>query len=246
MPPKPIRRPVTVTTWLIVSTVCVLASPLLFAVAAILSALTRRRKPWVLARLFVAYFLHELIALIALGVLWVVAGLGRRIGSSKSQRRHWRLAAWFFGWLAETGRRALEIDVQADPTPEAVRALESDDPLIVFSRHAGPGDTIFIIDELLSRFHRRPERRLQGDDRDRSERRPDRLSPSPGHAGHLRPGGVRGADQEAHRRARAARLRSCCFPRAATSPPSAGARPCDGSGARAAASRPGAPKACRT
>ena len=38
----------------------------------------------------------------------------------------------------------------------AARALESDEPLIVFSRHAGPGDTIFIVDELISRYRRRP------------------------------------------------------------------------------------------
>ncbi|MBV9604628.1 MAG: 1-acyl-sn-glycerol-3-phosphate acyltransferase [Solirubrobacterales bacterium] len=156
MPPKAIRRPVTVTTWLVLSTACALASPLLLALARVIGALTGRRQPWVIARLIVAYFVHELLALIALGVLWVMAGLGRRIDSPRSQRRHWRLVGWFFGSLAAIGRRTLEIDVQADPEPEALRALQSDDPLIVFSRHAGPGDTIFIVDELLSRFHRRP------------------------------------------------------------------------------------------
>lgn len=156
MPPAPIRRPVTVTAWLVISTVCVLVSPLLLALAKAISALTGRRQPWVVTRLAVAYFLHELLALIALGVLWLIAGLGRRIESPSSQSLHWRLVGWYFGRLAEIGRRTLEIDVHADPTPETVRALESDDPLIVFSRHAGPGDTIFIVDELLSRFHRRP------------------------------------------------------------------------------------------
>jgi 1-acyl-sn-glycerol-3-phosphate acyltransferase len=156
MPPTAIRRPVTVTVWLLVSAACLVASPLLLGIAAIVSALTGRRQPWVIARLLVAYFMHELIALIALGGLWLLAGAGWRIDSPRSQRLHWRLVGWFFGSLAEVGRRTLQIDVDADPTPEAVHALQSDDPLIVFSRHAGPGDTIFIIDELLSRFHRRP------------------------------------------------------------------------------------------
>jgi 1-acyl-sn-glycerol-3-phosphate acyltransferase len=35
-------------------------------------------------------------------------------------------------------------------------ALRADEPLIVLSRHAGPGDTILLIDQLLSRFDRRP------------------------------------------------------------------------------------------
>jgi 1-acyl-sn-glycerol-3-phosphate acyltransferase len=156
MPPAFIRRPVTVTVWLVVSAACVVASPLLLAIGLAASALTGRRQPAVIARLTVTYFTHELGALVACGALWLVAGAGRRIDGPRSQRRHWRLVRWFFGGLAASGRRVLEIEVRADPSPEAARALDSDQPLIMFSRHAGPGDTIFIVDELLSRFHRRP------------------------------------------------------------------------------------------
>jgi 1-acyl-sn-glycerol-3-phosphate acyltransferase len=156
MPPAVIRRPVTVTVWLVVSAACVVASPLLLGLGMVASALTGRRQPTVVARLIVTYFTHELGALVACGALWLVAGAGRRIDAPRSQRLHWRLVRWFFGGLASSGRNALEIDVRPDPSPEAVGALQSDRPLIVFSRHAGPGDTIFIVDELVSRFDRRP------------------------------------------------------------------------------------------
>ncbi len=156
MPPTFIRRPVTVIVWLIVSAVCVVASPLLLAIGMAASAITGRRQPLVIARLIFAYFAHELGVLVACGALWVAAGGGRLIDSPRSQTLHWRLLRWFFGGLAAAGRSALQIDVRADASPEAARALESDQPLIVFSRHAGPGDTIFIVDQLVSRFHRRP------------------------------------------------------------------------------------------
>jgi 1-acyl-sn-glycerol-3-phosphate acyltransferase len=156
MPPAFIRRPITVTLWLVVSAACVLASPLLVGIGMVASALTRRPQPSVVARLAVTYFAHELGALVGCGVLWLAAGAGRRIDAPRSQRRHWRLVRWFFGGLAASGRRVLEIDVRPEPSPEAAGALESDQPLLVFSRHAGPGDTIFIVDELLSRFDRRP------------------------------------------------------------------------------------------
>jgi 1-acyl-sn-glycerol-3-phosphate acyltransferase len=120
------------------------------------SALTRRPQPAVIARLTVTYFAHELGALVGCGALWLAAGAGRRIHAPRSQGLHWRLVRWYFGGLAAAGRSVLQIDVSPDPSPEAARALESDQPLLVFSRHAGPGDTIFIVDELLSRFHRRP------------------------------------------------------------------------------------------
>ncbi len=156
MPPTPIRRPLTISLWLVVSTACLLVSPVLLGIGMLATAITGRRQPLVVARLIVAYFLYELGTLIACGVLWIRAVAGLRIGSPRSQRDHWRLVGWFFGGLASAGRRALEIDVRAEPSEDAARALESDRPLIVFSRHAGPGDTIFIADELLSRYHRRP------------------------------------------------------------------------------------------
>jgi 1-acyl-sn-glycerol-3-phosphate acyltransferase len=156
MPPTAIRRPVTVTLWLVVSTAGLVASPLLLAIGMAVSALTRRPQPAVLARLTVTYFAHELGALVGCGVLGLAAGAGRRIHAPRSQGLHWRLVRWYFGGLAAAGRSVLQIDVSPDPSPEAARALESDQPLLVFSRHAGPGDTIFIVDELLSRFHRRP------------------------------------------------------------------------------------------
>ena len=81
---------------------------------------------------------------------------GRLIGTRRSQTLHWRLLRWFFGGLAAAGRRTLEIDIDPGPTTDAAQALESDRPLIVLSRHAGPGDTIFIVDQLMSVFHRRP------------------------------------------------------------------------------------------
>jgi 1-acyl-sn-glycerol-3-phosphate acyltransferase len=156
MPPAVIRRPVTVTAWLIVSAACVVLSPLLLGIGAAASALTGRRQPLVVARLTLAYFAHELGVLVACGALWAAAGGGRLIGTPRWQLLHWRVLRWFVGGLAAAGRRTLDIHVHPEASTEAVRALESDQPLIVFSRHAGPGDTIFIMDELISRYRRRP------------------------------------------------------------------------------------------
>jgi hypothetical protein len=156
MPPKAIRRPVTVTVWLIVSAIVVLASPLLLALGILVSRLTRRRHPQVAAHVILAYFSYELAALVGCGALWLGAGAGLLIGRPRFQRLHWQLLKWFIAGLAREGRDALDIKVCAEPTPDAARALASDRPLIVLSRHAGPGDTIFIIDELMSRYGRRP------------------------------------------------------------------------------------------
>lgn len=156
MPPTAIRRPVTVTVWLIACVACLAISPLLFALAGAVQLLTGRRQPLIAAQLIVAYFTHELAALVACGALWVAAGAGKLIRTPRFQRLHWRLLSWYMSGLAGAGRRALSIDVRADLSTEVSRALELDRPLIVLSRHAGPGDTIFILDLLTSRFGRRP------------------------------------------------------------------------------------------
>ena len=78
--PAVIRRPVTVTVWLIVSAACVLASPPLLVAGKLASLLTRRRRRLIAVRLILAYFSHELGALVACGLLWVGTGGGRLIG----------------------------------------------------------------------------------------------------------------------------------------------------------------------
>lgn len=156
MPPVSIRRPVTVVLWVIVSTAVVVASPLLLALAKLGSAVTRRPQPLIVTRLTVAYFGCELAALVGCGALWLGAGCGIWVGTRRWQALHWRLLRWFVSGLADAGRRTLGIDVDPGLSTEAASAFESDRPLIVLSRHAGPGDTIFLLDELLSRFRRRP------------------------------------------------------------------------------------------
>lgn len=74
IPRAAIRRPVTVTVWLIVSAAVVLASPLLLAAGKLASMLTRRERPLIAARLIVAYFSHELGVLVACGALWLGTG----------------------------------------------------------------------------------------------------------------------------------------------------------------------------
>lgn len=156
MPPAWLRRPLSVTTWLIVSTMALLASPLLLAGGRLAAAITGDRRPPIAARIVVAYFLRELTTLVACGGLWLASGCGLLMGSRANQARHWRLLGWFVGGLAGVAIDAVGIRVSEEGSEEAAGALERDGPLLVFSRHAGPADTILLIDRLLRRFDRQP------------------------------------------------------------------------------------------
>lgn len=154
--PAWIRRPVTITVWLITSVLCLALAPLLFALAALASKLMRRPQPLIVARLVVAYFARELATLTACGALWCLSGAGLLMRTQLFQLLHWRLLRWFVGGLASLALSLLEIEVSPDSPPEVAQAFGADTPLLVFSRHAGPGDTVLLINELLSRYRRRP------------------------------------------------------------------------------------------
>jgi hypothetical protein len=156
MPHTAIRRPVTITAWVIMSVVCLACSPLLLALAAIAGAVLRRPQPLLVARLVIAYFSRELMVLAVCAGLWVASGFGWRIHSRRFQRRHYRLLQWFVHSLATRTRTLVDIDVAPDASPEANASLARDRPLLFFSRHAGPGDTLLLVDQLMTGYDRLP------------------------------------------------------------------------------------------
>lgn len=156
IPPAPIRRPWTVTTWLVLSLLALALSPLLLLAGALATLLTRQPQPLIVARLVISYFAHELGVLVACGALWLASGFGVRMRSPHFQRAHQRLLRWFVHGLSERGLRVLQIETAPEPSPQAAAVLERDGPVLFFSRHAGPGDTILLIDQLMTRYGRLP------------------------------------------------------------------------------------------
>jgi 1-acyl-sn-glycerol-3-phosphate acyltransferase len=156
MPPVSIRRPLTVTTWLLLSTTCLAISPALLALAGLVFAVTHDRRPLIFTRLLMAYCAYELGTLVACGVLWLVSGAGKWMRTRRFALLHWRLLRWFVRGLARQAISLLELSVVAEHDADAENALAADGPLLVFSRHAGPADTVLIADQLLSRYDRRP------------------------------------------------------------------------------------------
>ncbi len=156
IPPSAIRRPVTVATWFVVSIVVLCSSPLLIALGAIASRLLHRPQPALLARLLISYFARELGVLVACGALWLLSGFGTSLRSVRFQRLHQRLLRWFIHGLTERTLALLQIDIVPEPSRNAALALERDGPVLFFSRHAGPGDTLLLTDQLMTRYGREP------------------------------------------------------------------------------------------
>jgi 1-acyl-sn-glycerol-3-phosphate acyltransferase len=134
----------------------VASGPVLVPLAALAGRVLRRPQIPVLARVLLAYFTGELRTLGACAGLWLLSGCGLALHRARFVALHWRLLESFVHGVAGTATDALGIQIRPEESDAAERALLADGPLLVFSRHAGPGDTVLVLDQLLTHYHRHP------------------------------------------------------------------------------------------
>ena len=157
MPPPAIRRPVSITLWLALAVTLLAVSPVLLLVGGLLKMVTGDRRLSIVTRVCLVYITRELVTLVASAFLWLAGGVGRRLRTASIEALHWRLLRWFVGGLARAVAGHLSVRIlQETGSERAAAALHGDAPLLVLSRHAGPADTILLIDRLRSHFGRRP------------------------------------------------------------------------------------------
>ncbi len=155
------RRLITVPAVYAALFVLLTTLPLAVVVAAFVS-------PWLPGRLrglrllwfLVVYLVLQAVGLAAAGVLWLAAGCGHNLGTARFRGRHYRLIDHLLAALLRTARRVFHVHMtlQADPPPDEQPDVPHDDPrpLLVLSRHAGPGDSFLLVHELLREYRRNP------------------------------------------------------------------------------------------
>jgi 1-acyl-sn-glycerol-3-phosphate acyltransferase len=156
-PPPYIVRRVVIAPLVVVSVVFAFGLlPLWMLIAAFVSRYVPGR--WRILR--VAWFLFVYLALEALGLIvlfaiWIVSGFGWKLRSPSFQEAHYQFMAWWLRRVMGSARRTFRISIDVE-LPDEPPTLER--PLLVLSRHAGPGDSFLLIDALLNgdRPRRRP------------------------------------------------------------------------------------------
>lgn len=137
---------VTVVLWLLL--------PLWLLVAAALSPVLPGR--WRALRLLwvvVLYATLESLTLVVLLGHWLASGFGRRLGTAYWQGLHYDLVQGVMWVLFREARRVLRLEIVTEgPTPDA----HPGSPLLVFCRHAGPGDSFTLVHALMHSYAREP------------------------------------------------------------------------------------------
>ena len=95
----------------------------------------------------------ETILLIELFGLWIASGFGFFVRRPYFERIHYDLMQTYLVVFFREARRVLRLKIQTvGPTPDAMPG----EPLLVFCRHAGVGDSFSIMYALMHWYHREP------------------------------------------------------------------------------------------
>jgi 1-acyl-sn-glycerol-3-phosphate acyltransferase len=162
LPPLLVRRLVVAPAVVVLALAFIVLSPFL-ALLALVSGLAARSRPGRMRSLRLTCFaliwlVAETAALFMLLGLWIVSGFGGRLSTEPYQSRHYAVVRWFLDMMYAGAARTYGLRVEVDE-PELTaseRIARLARPVIVLSRHAGPGDSFLLIHELLSSYGRRP------------------------------------------------------------------------------------------
>src|SRR5215468_10437146 len=159
LPPRILRRLVFPPLVLLFTVGAIVVSPLLFLIGLIATPSHRgRRRTLRLLWFGLSWLVMESLALLACLGLWIASGFGGRLRSEVSLDRHYGLVRWFLSTLFNRAVSVFQLRVEVDE-PELTageQAARLARPVIVLSRHAGPGDSLLLVHHLLSVYGRRP------------------------------------------------------------------------------------------
>ncbi|MCW2836652.1 MAG: phospholipid/glycerol acyltransferase [Marmoricola sp.] len=110
-------------------------------------------RPVRLLWLAVVHLTLESVALVELFGLWIASGLGWRLRSPFFERIHYDIAQAYLVVFFREARRVLRLKIETvGPAPDAGPGQ----PLLVFCRHAGPGDSFTLMYALMHWYGREP------------------------------------------------------------------------------------------
>ncbi|MFB7891848.1 1-acyl-sn-glycerol-3-phosphate acyltransferase [Microbacterium sp. NPDC056044] len=166
MPPTWVRRILLAPLVIVAALVMLALTPLWLIVALALTSLVpgRFRLPRVLW-LVTVYLLWDAMLVIALFALWIASGFGYALRRPGFITAHYTLGAWalrvLFWIFGGVLRLTITTTGSDDADPATGRAafealFAPGTPLVVASRHGGPGDSFILIHTLLNEVARRP------------------------------------------------------------------------------------------
>ena len=154
LPPRWVRRLVIAPATVGLAVLLVTTLPLWLVLAAALSpVMPGKLRPLRVLWVATVHLVLEAVILVALAGLWVASGFGLLVRTPPFQRRHYALVRWYLNVMFAEAGRVLRVTVRVEgPGPDDYTGR----PLLVFCRHAGPGDSFLLTHALVNWYDREP------------------------------------------------------------------------------------------
>ncbi len=154
LPPLLVRRVLLAPAFIVLTFLAITTLPVLLIVAAAISTVLPGR--WRALRLLWMVLLHlvlESVMLLVMFGLWVASGFGWRLRGPRFQLAHYALVRWYLQVIYWECQRVLHVRVDVEgPPPTSYDGR----PLLILSRHAGPGDSFLVVHALVNWYAREP------------------------------------------------------------------------------------------
>ena len=157
-PPKPVRR-LLIAPGLVLGVVAgAVTLPVVIPIAAFLSRYVPGK--WRILRIIWFIFLYLLVEAAALTMmfsLWIISGFGLKLRTPGFIDAHYTLMAWMMRRIVASAKFTFKLTILSEGSPSTTRGRrDGRRPIMVLSRHAGPGDSILLMDALANNFRRQP------------------------------------------------------------------------------------------
>ncbi|MFQ5966121.1 MAG: 1-acyl-sn-glycerol-3-phosphate acyltransferase [Acidimicrobiia bacterium] len=151
LPPRIVRRLFVAPLVALGGLVLIVLFPIVVLIALAYDLLDRHGlRATRLATLVFLITVYEVAGLLALLLLWIVSGFGLAMKTSPMQRAHVGLSRWWLNGVTRSIRGLLGVRISYEQQTRATG------PVMVFSRHGGPADSVFLARTLLVEFSRQP------------------------------------------------------------------------------------------
>ncbi|MEA2451519.1 MAG: hypothetical protein QOG04_229 [Actinomycetota bacterium] len=152
LPPKWVRRLVVAPLVFVLCLALIALSPLFLLVAAIVDVFAPGK--WRTLRMVAFgtfYLVMEVMGLIVMVILWIRFGFGTQLGTEKAKDAHFHFMGLWLGLQYKAVKKlfGLRVNIEERPTPQP-------GPVLVFCRHAGPGNSLLLIGTMMLAYKRKP------------------------------------------------------------------------------------------
>jgi hypothetical protein len=152
LPPTFLRRLVLAPLAVVICLALLAVSPLILLIGALLGlTFDRRARALRITAFVVVYLFFEIVSIVAMFGLWLGSGAGLRMRSPRIQDAHFSYLRWWLERIQSAARRLFRLSIEIDDPPARKAG-----PVLVFSRHAGPGNSMLLVATLMIGYERLP------------------------------------------------------------------------------------------